>query len=409
MAAAARVLDVTRLVSRVGRGAFTGVDRVERAWLAELLARPAPVFAVLRAAPGYILLDRAGAAGLLARLDGRAAWGAPDWIARLHLRQDPARRSAFSDLRRLALAQAPRAGLARMLRRHLPEGVTYLNLGHSNLTDAMLAAVRGVAGARIAVMLHDTIPLDHPDFAAPGVPAAFAAKLGRVAARADLVIFSSAAAAADARPHLAQAGRVPPHVVAPLGVTPPAPDPAARPARVPPDAAIFLALGTIEPRKNHALLLDVWARLRADPPAGGVPLLCIVGARGWRNRAVFDGLDAAGADVAELGALDDGAVAALLAQARALLFPSFAEGYGLPPFEAMARGTPVICSDLPVMREGLGDYPVYADPRDSYAWEGAIRRLCAHPAAAAPAPVPSWMAHFDTVLSRIDGLAQPCG
>jgi len=409
MAAAARLLDVTRLVSRVERGAFTGVDRVERAWLADLLARPEPVFAVLRAAPGYVLLDRAGAAELMARLDGRAAWGPADWIARLHLRQSPARRAALSDLRRLALAQAPRAGLARMLRRHLPAGTAYLNLGHSNLTDAMLDAVRAINGVRIAVMLHDTIPLDHPDFAGPRVPEAFAAKLGRVAARADLVIFTTTAAAEAARPHLAHAGRVPPHVVAPLGVTPPRPDPTARPARVPPDAAIFLALGTIEPRKNHALLLDIWARMRADPPEGGMPLLCIVGARGWRNRAVFDQLDAAGADIAELGALPDGAVAALLAQARALLFPSFAEGFGLPPFEAMARGTPVICSDLPVLREGLGDYPVYADARDSYAWEGAIRRLCAHPAAAAPAPVPAWAAHFDAVLSRIDGLARPCG
>ncbi len=394
------LIDLTRLVSRAGRGALTGVDRVERAWLVHLLGRPEPVFAVLRAAPGHVLLDRDGAAAVLARIDGTEPWGKADWIARLHLRQPPARRAAQSDLRRLAHGRASRAGLARLLRRHLPAGTAYLNLGHSNLTDAMLEAVRAVAEARIAVLVHDTIPLDHPDFAAPGVPAAFAAKLARTARAADLVIFTTTAAAAAARPHLAAAGRVPPHVVAPLGVTPPGPDPAARPARPAPGTAYFVALGTIEPRKNHALLLDLWDRLEADPPQGGVPALAIIGARGWRNRAVFDRLDGAGPRIVELGALPDAAAAAMLAEARALLFPSLAEGFGLPPFEAMALGTPVVCSDLAVLREGLGDYPVYADARDSYAWERAVRRLCAQKARA-PAPVPGWQAHFDAVTARI--------
>ncbi|MDT9702392.1 glycosyltransferase, partial [Streptomyces sp. P17] len=86
----------------------------------------------------------------------------------------------------------------------------------------------------------------------------------------------------------------------------------------------FVTLGTIEPRKNHALLLDVWDSL--PPPR---PQLVVIGRRGWADQALFARI-AATPDVAEFNTLDDGQVAAVLTGAQALLMPSFAEGFGLP-------------------------------------------------------------------------------
>lgn len=400
----ARLIDLTRLVSRVGRGPATGIDRVEVAYLDRLLVTSAPLFALVKTAPGYALLDRPGLSALADRLRGEVHWGAPDWIARLHRRQRPARRRAMSDLRRLSLAGCLPGGLSRMLRRHLPAGTAYINVGHSNLTSAVFAAVRNVPHAQISVMLHDTIPLDHPEFAAAGVPQDFARKIALISGSADLVLCNSHATEAAVTAHLSRHGRTPPTVTAHLGVTPPRPDRSGLPAGLELSRPWFVALGTIEPRKNHALLLDIWEAIARETPPDEIPQLFIVGARGWADRALLARLDncpLTGGHIFELGPLDDGAAAALTEGARALLFPSLAEGYGLPPVEAAALGTPVVCGPLPVLREILGDYPVYAETADGYYWRDIILSLGGtHGAQRGPTGFspPSWDSHFDTVL-----------
>ncbi|MDA0962790.1 MAG: glycosyltransferase family 1 protein, partial [Proteobacteria bacterium] len=85
-------------------------------------------------------------------------------------------RRAESDLRRLARARCLPARLGAMLARHLPPRSVYLNVGHTNLTDRVLSAVRGVEGARIVAMVHDTIPLDFPDLQRPGTVPDFRAR-----------------------------------------------------------------------------------------------------------------------------------------------------------------------------------------------------------------------------------------
>ena len=407
------LLDVTRLVSRVGRGAFTGIDRVEATYLDALIDRnEGRMFALARIGGTYALLDRSAMQALRARLSGDAEWGPADWIARLHLRQPPARRRAHSDLRRLAGARRARAGgLAVLLRRELPAGTRYLNVGHTNLSEEVMAAVRGVRGARIQVLVHDTIPLDYPEYTRTGIPEQFAARLRIVGRYADRVVYNSQVTRSCAEAHFTRWGRVPPGVVAHLGVTPAAPDPAALAEVWPPglgrDRSYFVILGTIEPRKNHALLLDIWERFAAEQEAQQIPALCIVGARGWRNEALFARLDASpltDRHLFELGPIGDGAVGALLKDARALLFPSHTEGFGLPAAEAAALGVPVLCNDLPVMHEILGDYAVYAGVTDSYLWAQKILALTRVDAGAAgwggpPFRSPQWESHFQSVLT----------
>jgi glycosyltransferase involved in cell wall biosynthesis len=381
----------------------TGVDRVELAYLRHLATQPLPLFAIARTTLGYVLLGGDGLTAIAARLTGDVPWGPVDRLSKLARRKTVAVRQAESDLRRFALDRCFPRRLGDMLTRNLPDGLSYLNTGHSNLSERMLWTLRHRANARITVLIHDTIPLDFPQYQRPGTPIKFRALLRRVQARADLIICNSHDTQARVTAHMQGLGEVPPMIVAHLGVE--VPDAAPLPPNLRPDRPYFVILGTIEPRKGHALLLDIWDDLEQET-GDDTPVLLIIGRRGWNNEPVFTRLDTRvnkGA-VQELSGLSDGIVTALLAGSRGLLFPSHAEGFGLPPVEAAALGVPIISSDLPVIREILVDIPVYLSATERYQWEQAIKSLMQDRGndemrTVGPAFVPpTWDAHFNTVL-----------
>lgn len=408
MGARGRVLDVTRLVLRVGRPVLTGIDRVERAYLREFLKRPEPLLLVMRQGRRQWLLPREAGAALDGWLDaGLAPKGM--WERLMARRGLPA--LAGSRLRRMALGGAMPDGMAALLARHMPAGGWYFNTGHVNAGGEMLTALRAAPGMRVAVLVHDTIPLDFPQFSRAHAVEEMGALVAEVVDHADLVICNSAATEADLARHAARHGRLPDSIVAHLGTEAAVPDPSALPDGLPLDRPYFLALGTLEPRKNHALLLDVWERLHATLPEAEVPRLFLAGRRGWRNEDLFARLEGSphlGQTIHELPGLSDGAVAALLTGARALLMPSLAEGYGLPVLEAAAAGTPVIASPLPVYLEIVGDYPVYVTPGDLYSWVARIQEQLGTDAAVQGAmrrcvpqvALKTWAGHFNHVLSK---------
>jgi glycosyltransferase involved in cell wall biosynthesis len=136
-----------------------------------------------------------------------------------------------------------------------------------------------------------------------------------------------------------------------------------------------LCIGTIEPRKNHLLLLALWRDLARE---GLAPLLVLCGRRGWENEMVIDLLErceAIGPHVAEFGDLSDREIDALLKGAAALLFPSFTEGLGLPLMEAGLAGTPAVVSDLPALREVAPPGTTFLHPLDGPAWRRAVLSL----------------------------------
>jgi glycosyltransferase involved in cell wall biosynthesis len=117
--------------------------------------------------------------------------------------------------------------------------------------------------------------------------------------------------------------------------------------------------------------------------------------------------------VREYQDLPDNAVARLLQGARALLFPSFTEGYGLPLAEALALGVPAICSDLPALREVGGEAPEYLDPLDGLGWRRLILGFTDEDSRVREAQLrridrwssPSWEDHFALVDPWLEEIA----
>lgn len=379
----ARLLDLTRLMRRAGQ-VLTGVDRVELAYLRALSADAVPLFGLIRSRFGYLLLDGTALEALLPLLSGPDAQVPPD----------VRKRRIWRIARRRSTRRVPPGLLGAMLRKALPTGVAYVNVGHSNLTARVLGAVRAMDG-RIAVLVHDVIPLEHPEFQRDGAVQPFADMIARVGEQADLLIYNSEETRRRAEAHLPDP---PASIVSYLGteLAPAAPD--ELPADLPPGGPFFVCIGTIEPRKNHAFLLDIWAEMGDDAPG-----LILAGNRGWKSEAVFARLDSMRPDgpVREVAGLSDGALAALVEQSAAVLFPTHAEGFGLPATEAAGRGIPILANDLPVFREILGDIPIYAGVSDRYLWINNIKDLAmAWPDATKQQAFvpPTWGTHFKTVL-----------
>ena len=135
-------------------------------------------------------------------------------------------------------------------------------------------------------------------------------------------------------------------------------------------SSYVLAVGTLEPRKNLRTL--VAAHRLLGPQA---PPLVLVGSPGWGQQLELTAAD----NVHLTGWLSDSELQALVVGAAVLAFPSLYEGYGLPPLEALACGTPVVCSDLPVLREVLGPHATFSPAEDVEAFADALARVLAVP------------------------------
>ena len=133
----------------------------------------------------------------------------------------------------------------------------------------------------------------------------------------------------------------------------------------------LLTVGTIEPRKDHTTLLRA---LRSIP---GAPLLAIVGGAGWKSGPIVEeiaALERVGR-VKHLGWVDDSDLPALYSAAKAFVFPSMYEGFGLPVLEAMACGCPVLCSWSSSLPEVGGDAARYFRTGDSADLAEKLRTL----------------------------------
>ncbi len=137
----------------------------------------------------------------------------------------------------------------------------------------------------------------------------------------------------------------------------------------------ILMVGTIEPRKNLSRLLTAYGRLRRQT---GLPhALVIAGKAGWLYQGVYDQVAKEGLTDHVLfpGFVDDADLPALYTLADLLAFPSLYEGFGLPPLEAMACGTPVVTSDNSSLPEAVGSAALLVNAEDTDGLTEAMARV----------------------------------
>jgi glycosyltransferase involved in cell wall biosynthesis len=391
-------LDLSRLLSRAGRGTPTGIDRVEFAYAEHLMAPPA--------ATCFTALSAAGGMGLLSHHSAQQLVGAigASWRGKLdQARQDRRARRIALQARMALLASRERALVSRL--RGETGRPVYLLVSHHHLEKrGLVGRLKERSGARFICLIHDLIPIEFPEYAKPGQAANHLRRIETAARFADALIVNSGVTRDALLPHLDRAGRSPPILVAPFG----ADLPAAPLGGAPPfERPYFVYVSTIEARKNHLLLLNLWRRMATDLGAGA-PLLVLVGQRGWETENVVDMLDrcpALRSTVIEHNTLPDGEMVRLLKGACAMLLPSFAEGFGFPLIEGLELGIPALCSDIPALRETGGSVPEFLDPLDGLGWRSAILeyavpgspRRAAQLARLAGWEPPRWNQHFAIV------------
>jgi glycosyltransferase involved in cell wall biosynthesis len=217
----------------------------------------------------------------------------------------------------------------------------------------------------VVVTVHDLTALEHPEFHPARRVLTQRAQL-TAARRAQAVLCVSHATARRVIAHGVEPGKV---VVSHLGVTP-LPAPAAGADL--PTRPYLLAVGELNRRKGHDVLLEAFAAAELDGMA-----LVFAGPRGFDPRFYEQLADRLGvrSDTEILGTVDDATLAGLYRNAVALCFPSVAEGFGLPVLEALGAGVPVVASDLDAVREVADDNVLYVPAGDPTSLAAALRRI----------------------------------
>ena len=280
------------------------------------------------------------------------------------------------------------------------------------------------SGVRLGVIQHDFIPLRHPDLVPPKSTAVFRRWMRATLTRADFVLAVSETVARETRAELLALGRA---EVAKRHVTVFRNGSDFCGVRTPwmalatvrrvlrrflaaGAAAPFLTVGTIEPRKNQAVVFEAFRRLHAADPTAR---LLVLGMTGWKGQAVAAAMrrhPAWGTGILHIADASDAELLHTYHHARALVFPSLAEGYGLPIVEALAADLPVFASDIPVHREVGSGHCTYFDPRSAADLAACLRTFgregSKSGARIRPDRLPSWTAAagriVTTALAHVD-------
>ncbi len=379
------LIDVTRLVTRRMQGTLpTGVDRVSLEYLRHFREY---AVAVVRLGAVWMTFSPALSARLFDELlvSGRGQWQVLAWVLV---------RSCFS------------------CRLGLPRGKHFfLNTGHSGIERPGYAAKLRKSGVRPLFFVHDLIPISHPEYSRPREADRHHRRLETMLSLGLGLITNSRHTREALENYAPRYGwPVPACIVAPLAPARLPPPPKERPL----DCPYFVVLGTIEPRKNHLLLLHIWRDLVAKH-GSAAPRLVVIGQQGWECEQVMDVLERCESlhgFVLEKPHCADAELSIWLHHAQALLLPSFAEGFGLPLVEALTAGVPVVASQLSVFREIARDIPEYLNPLDGIGWRRMILDYAAPNSPRRAAQLrrlesfraPTWNDHFtlvDALIARI--------
>ena len=235
-------------------------------------------------------------------------------------------------------------------------------------------------GCPSVITVHDLAIYRNPDWFPARQPLSTGWIVPRSLRRADVVIAVSQNTANDVQGIFGvPAARI---AVVPEGVSSSfrplgAEDLAEARARLKLPARFILFVSTIEPRKNLTTLLEAWAMMRDRPD------LVVVGGWGWRFEPIKAQMERLGPGLHHVEGLDPSDLPAVYNLALALAHPAWYEGFGLPPLEAMACGTPVVVSDRSSLPEVVGDAAIIVAADNAEAWRRALESVVGDPAQAA--------------------------
>ncbi len=384
--------DLTRMFVGAAGGTPRGIDRVDMGYASRIFADPQGGNVGLVPSPAGMGVLTSREAGQLAGSverhwreskppgrDDRLAWLrrrlAGESIALPTTPSDPGEGS-HAVLRYAGMVREARWSPLRWAARSVPRNAVYVNVGQILLGSGWFFNwLDKRPDVKPVFMMHDLIPVLYPEYSGPILSRHHARGVATAACRAHAMIATSHASADELRDALAHLGRrdMPIHVV-PLPISDSLLAPPVEGGEPVSSKPYFVAVGNIDQRKNHQLLLHVWRdMMQRGVPA--LPKLVIVGSRGLRTAGVIDFIarcPGLSDHVVEMSELTSPAMREVIRSARALLMPSYTEGFGLPVAEALALGTPVIASDIPAHREVGGTFATYLPPTDGLAWEHEV-------------------------------------
>lgn len=310
----------------------------------------------------------------------------------------------LAHLRRTGLASGRAVG-------SISPGTIYLNVGQIGLAVPVFHRwLEKRPDVTAAFMLHDTIPIEYPQFVSADSVKHHTRMIRTAVERADLVITTTRHARDTIADVMAGMGR---HDMPIFVRGLPLPKAMSLPRSADPALGgrhYFLTCSTVEPRKNHGLLIHAWRRIVARM-GNDAPHLVIVGSRGRHADAILGEItsdpDLSG-HIHHIAGLSSPALARLALGAAAMLCPSHAEGFGLSVLEGNALGIPTIASDIAAHREIAGDSTLLLPTDDPGAWEKAILAHRAGNLRSTP-PIPSSLgeeAYCHDIATFLDNFAQ---
>ncbi|WP_237049569.1 glycosyltransferase family 4 protein [Solilutibacter oculi] len=247
--------------------------------------------------------------------------------------------------------------------------------------DPVAEEVRSLGG-EVVWMVYDLIPIRHPECCDPGMPRVFSGWLRHAAGVTDGFVCISEATRSDLEEFIDSQSPMPRprpwtrvvHLGSDLDgeVQSPPSQAVSRAIDKIGDLPLFIAVGTIEPRKDYATIVSAFE----DLIAGADAALCLVGKHGWNVDALSERLRAhplAGTRLHWFESASDADLTALMDRADVFLQASLSEGFGLPVIEAGSRGKPLLLSDIPVFREVAGANAEYFPPRDAAALSALMK------------------------------------
>ena len=282
----------------------------------------------------------------------------------------------------LGLVRRPRANRTGYDRVSFASGDVLVTMGgawHDRHYPEALGRLRRERGVRIALMLHDIIPVTHPEWVLPSLAEGFRAWIREMVAIADLVFTSSNHVHRELAAYTAREGlRLPPVKLFRFASgfdkwNPAAPAKETAGVRLPDQFA--LCVSTIEFRKNHQLLAHVWSELIEKHGWGAVPHLVLVGRIGSGVETLMKQLvESRNLDgkIVIVSDVSDAELQDAYRSCRITVFPSLGEGWGSPITESLTYGKLCIASDRASIPEAGGDLVDYFDPEDP---EDAVRKI----------------------------------